>query len=123
TYAVAAYLWYVAVSILVTVGAAQALYVHGRPFVTAAHHGDETPAAAARHLLRVGFLLVGLGVAAFLLPLGVRPFDLPSAIESLSGRLGLLMLVLGALYGAHLGDFSAWRRRAADGAAEPTSTL
>jgi hypothetical protein len=112
TYAIVAYLVYLAVSILVTVGAAQTLYVHGRPFVTAAHYGDSARAEAVRHLLRVGFLLTGIGAAAFILPWGARPYDAASAIESFSGRLGFVMIVLAALYFVHLAVFSAWRRRA-----------
>ena len=109
------------VSILVTVGVAQTLYVQGKSFVADALHGDVALAAAVSRLLRVGFLLTGLGLAAFILPLGARPWDFPSAIESFSVRIGVVMLALAALYFAHLGVLAAWRRRAAGVTSRPSS--
>jgi hypothetical protein len=111
-YTVATDLVYLAVSLLLTMGVGRTLYTHGRMFLVDAFHGNETLADSVNHLLLVGFYLINLGYATFALSYGARPWDLASAIECFSTKIGLVMIVLALMHFINLRLFSVWRRRA-----------
>jgi len=63
-------------------------------------------------LLAVGFYLVNVGYVALALKYGEKPDSLAQAIEVLSTKVGLVLLVLGVMHFFNLYIFSRMRRRA-----------
>jgi hypothetical protein len=110
-YVVWSYLVYLMVSVGLTIWVARTLHKNGRVFLVDAFGGHEALADSVNHLLVVGFYLVNIGYVALALRYGTRPFDLASAIESFSTKIGWVMLVLGAMHFFNLYVFSRLRRR------------
>ena len=111
-YAVAAYIAYLIISIAVTIWVARTLTRNGRIFLIDTFHQNEPLADAVNNLLAVGFYLVNIGYVTLALKYGEKPNDLAGAIESLSTKVGLVLLVLGAMHFFNLYVFSKVRRRA-----------
>ena len=111
-YLVGAYVAYLAISIALTVWVARTLVKNGRIFLVDSFLGNELLADSVNHLLAVGFYLVNVGYVSLALKYGEKPLDLAQAIESLSTKVGLVLLVLGAMHFFNLYIFSRLRRRA-----------
>ncbi len=92
------YLAYIALSILVTVWVARILSRNGLVFLVDAFGHDERLATSVNHLLVVGFYLINLGYVALALRLSTRPIDAASAMEMLSAKVGLVLLVVGVMH-------------------------
>src|SRR5690348_6812772 len=104
------YLIYLAVSIGLTWWVARTLFRNGQVFLDEALR-DERLAASVNHLLVVGFYLLNLGYVAVALKINSR-IDSPSAaLENLAWKLGLVLLVLGAIHFFNLYVLSRFRRR------------
>jgi hypothetical protein len=71
------------------------------------------------HLLVVGFYLINVGYVAFALKTTENPNNLRQAIELVSDKLGLVLLVLGLMHFFNLFVFSRVRRRAQESTAPP----
>lgn len=110
-YLVGSYLLYLVASLAVTVWVARTLHRNGRVFLVDAFGGNEPLADSVNHLLVVGFYLVNVGYVALALKHGQRPFDMATAIESFSTKMGWVLLVLGAMHFFNLYVFSRLRRR------------
>lgn len=111
-YVVLAHLVYLAISIGLTAWVARTLSRAGRVFLVDAFLGNRELAESVDHLLVVGFYLVNMGFVALALKHGVKPADLTEAIEALSSKLGLILLVLGAMHFFNLYVLSRLRKRA-----------
>ncbi|MFG2119149.1 hypothetical protein [Streptomyces sp. NPDC048710] len=98
---VIAYVIYLVVSISLTVWVARTLSHNGRVFLADVLHGNEKLADAVNHLLVVGFYLVNLGFVALFLTDNSDVSDTRAIFEVLSVKLGVVLLVLGAM---HLGN-------------------
>ena len=92
------YLVYLALSIVITVWVARTLSRNGLVFLVEAFGHDEKLATSVNHLLVVGFYLINLGYVALALRLSERPGDTPTAMEMLSGKVGLVLLVVGVMH-------------------------
>jgi hypothetical protein len=112
TYPVWSYLVYVAVSIGLTVWVARTLHRSGRIFLVDAFHGNEALADSVNHLLVVGFYLINVGYVMLALKSAETPTSMQTAIELLSTKVGLVLLVLGAMHFMNMVVFSRLRRRA-----------
>ena len=110
--AVATYLVYLAISIAVTVWVARTLHKNGRVFLVDCFHGNTELADSVNHLLVVGFYLINVGFVALALRFGVLAGSLKEALESLSTKVGLVLLVLGFMHFFNLAVFNACRKRA-----------
>jgi hypothetical protein len=111
-YVVGTYITYLAVSISLTVWVARTLVKHGRVFLVDSFLGNEALADSVNHMLAAGFYLVNVGYISLALKYGDKPADLAQAIESLSTKVGLVLLVLGVMHFFNLYVFSRMRRRA-----------
>jgi hypothetical protein len=111
-YVVGAYVAYLFISIALTVWVARTLVKNGRIFLVDSFLGNESLADSVNHLLAVGFYLVNIGYVALALKYGEKPLDLAQSIEALSTKVGLVLLVLGAMHFFNLYVFSRLRRRA-----------
>jgi hypothetical protein len=111
-YVVGAYVVYLTISIALTVWVARTLVKNGRIFLVDSFLGNESLADSVNHLLAVGFYLINVGYIALALKYGEKPIDMAQAIEILSTKVGLVLLVLGAMHFFNLYVFSRMRRRA-----------
>lgn len=92
------YLIYVAVSLAVTIWVGQSLHGNGRIFLVENFQGREKLADSVNHLLLVGFYLVNIGFVCLALRYGDKPTDLVGAMEFLSTKIGIVIVVLGAMH-------------------------
>jgi hypothetical protein len=105
------YLVYLALSISMTIWVAQALYKNGRYFLVDVFQGDWAMADSVNRLLVVGYYLINLGYISLMLKLGYAIHDMTEAIEALSGKVGMVLVVLGVMHFFNLYIFSRIRRR------------
>jgi hypothetical protein len=106
------YVGYLALAITLTVWVAKTLHKNGRIFLVDSFIGNEALADSVNHLLVVGFYLVNLGYVAFALKTDNHPVDLQGVIETLSAKIGAVLLVLGGMHFFNLYVFSKMRQRA-----------
>ena len=92
------YFVYLAASIVVTVWVARALHTRGRIFLVTSFHGNERIADAVNDLLVVGFYLINFGYVTLALKYGAKPTTLQASIEFLATKIGLVMVILGAMH-------------------------
>ncbi len=92
------YALYLALSIGLTIWVAKTLSTNGEVFLIECFGHDEVLAKSTNHLLVVGFYLVNLGFILLALQYGREPVDLPDAIRFLSSKVGLAVVVLGAMH-------------------------
>jgi len=102
---------YLVVSIALTVWVARTLFKNGRVFLVDALSGNESLADSVNHLLVVGFYLINVGFVAVALKYGDKPRDLVGAIEFASMKIGLVLLVVGAMHFFNLYLLAQARRR------------
>jgi hypothetical protein len=105
------YAAYLAISAGVTVWVARTLHRSGRLFLVQTFHGDHSLADSVNDLLVVGFYLLNFGYVALALRFGEKPVDLQGAVEFLATKLGLVLLILGAMHFANLAIFTRISRR------------
>jgi hypothetical protein len=111
-YVVGAYVAYLTISIGLTIWVARTLMKNGRIFLIDTFLENVALADSVNHLLVVGFYLINAGYVTLALKYGAKPTDLPESIESLSTKVGLVLLVLGVMHFFNLYVFSRLRRRA-----------
>jgi len=105
------YLFYLAISIALTVWVARTLHKNGRVFLVDSFLGDEALADSVNHLLVVGFYLVNIGFVTLALKYGDKAIDAQTGLEILSSKVGLVLVVLGVMHFFNLYVFSRLRRR------------
>ncbi len=110
-YTVFAYLIYLPIAVAMTIWVARTLHQNGRIFLVQAFRGNETMADSVNHLLVVGFYLINIGFIAMALRYGEKPASAQTMIEFLSTKLGVVLLVLGAMHFFNLFNFDKMRRK------------
>lgn len=105
------YIAYFLVSLGMTIWVANTLYKNGRLFLVDAFSGNEDIADSVNHLLWVGFYLVNLGFILLFLRVGPKPQDVVEGVEYMSTKLGIVLLVLGAMHFFNMFIFSRMRRK------------
>ncbi len=108
---VTAYLIYLPVAVGMTAWVARTLHKNGRVFLVQAFRGNEEMADSVNHLLVVGFYLINIGFIAFALRYGDKPETTQAMIEFLSTKLGVVLLVLGAMHFFNLFNFDKMRKK------------
>lgn len=110
-YIVWAYGTYLAIAIGITIWVARTLHRNGRVFLVDAFQGNTELADSVNHLLVVGFCLVNFGYVTLALRT-TQLLDSPrQAIELVSDKVGVVLLVLGAMHFFNLYVFSRMRKR------------
>jgi hypothetical protein len=115
----ACYFSYLAISIGVTVWVAHTLHKNGRVFLLDAFHGNAELADSVNHLLVVGFYLINVGYIAVALKTTEPMATLREAIELESLKIGIVMLILGAMHFFNIFVFAKMRRRGTTGMLPP----
>lgn len=116
------YALYLGISVSLTVWVARTLHRSGRLFLVRAFHGDEQLADSINHLLVVGFYLVNIGWVTLALRYGVNATNLAGVFESLSVKIGFVLLLLGAMHFLNLFVFNRMRHNAELTTAPPPVT-
>ncbi|MFO0908570.1 MAG: hypothetical protein U0794_09440 [Isosphaeraceae bacterium] len=118
-FVVGSYVGYLVLSLGLTIWVARTLSKNGRVFLVDSFLGHTELADSVNHLLVVGFYLVNIGYVSLALKYGDKPTDLPTAMESLSTKVGLVLLVLGGMHFFNLYIFTRLRRRGLIRSAKP----
>ncbi len=108
---VATYLAYLIISVALTIWVGRTLFRNGRLFLVDVFDGNERLADAVNRLLIVGFYLLNLGFVTLFLRVQDDVVGLRGSFDTLSVKVGTVLLVLG---GIHLGNvylFNRIRRR------------
>lgn len=106
------YLIYLLISIGMTIWVARTLHTNGRIFLIDSFDGNESLADSVNHMLVVGFYLINIGYVSLALKYGTKPETLQQAIEFLSTKVGLVLMVLGAMHFFNMYVISKMRRHA-----------
>ncbi|MEO1050896.1 MAG: hypothetical protein AAFX87_09720 [Bacteroidota bacterium] len=115
-YQILAYSIYLILSIALVIWVAHTLFKNGRVFLIEIFAKDQNLADSVNKLLIVGFYLINIGYAVFALKIGDNVIDPRMLIEKLSVKLGLIILILGAMHFFNLTVLFSLRRKAKEGA-------
>ncbi|MXP28300.1 hypothetical protein GRI58_05630 [Porphyrobacter algicida] len=110
-YLVPSYAIYLVVSIALTVWVARTLSKNGIVFLIDCFGHDEVLARSTNHLLVVGFYLVNLGWILLTLRFGSAPDSIAEAIQFLSSKIGLVVVVLGAMHFFNMNAIAKFGRK------------
>ncbi|MFE0582941.1 hypothetical protein [Streptomyces sp. NPDC058874] len=108
---VVAYVIYLLISIGLTVWVARTLSRNGRVFIGDVLHGNEKLADAVNQLLVVGFYLVNIGFVTLYLRSTDEVGTARALFETLSVKLGVVLLVLGVMHLGNVWALNRMRRR------------
>jgi hypothetical protein len=111
----ACYFSYLAISVGLTVWVARTLHHNGRVFLVDAFRGNEQLADSVNHLLVVGFYLINVGYIALALKTTSSMSTLREIIELESVKIGVVLLILGAMHFFNILVFAKMRNRATAG--------
>ena len=102
---------YLLITIAITIWVAHTLSRNGIVFLVQCFGQNETLAKSTNHLLVVGFYLVNIGFITLTLSLGDEPATVGGAIRFLSSKVGLAVLVLGAMHFFNMGAIAQFGRK------------
>lgn len=106
------YTLYLVLAITMTVWVARTLHKNGRIFLVDCFHGNTDLADSVNHLLLVGFYLMNIGFVSLYLKTADEIAGARGVFEALSGKMGVVLLVLGGMHFFNLYVFTKMRRRA-----------
>ena len=105
------YFVYLLISIALTVWVARTLHKNERFFLVDAFHGNTDLADSVNHLLVVGFYLINVGYIALALKTRAPLTTLREVIELESVKIGVVLLILGAMHFFNILVFAKMRHR------------
>jgi hypothetical protein len=108
-YKVSMYLAYLVISVGLTIWVASTLSRNGLVFLEEVF-ADNRLAKAVNHLLVVGFYLLNLGYVTVAMRSADDPRTAATALETLSFKIGLVLLVLGVLHFFNVFALNRYRR-------------
>ena len=108
-----AYGLYLLIAIAFTVWVARTLSGNGEVFLVECFGHDEVLAKSTNHLLVVGFYLMNLGFIMLALQFGEPPATVPDTVVFLSSKVGLAVLVLGAMHFFNMHAIATFGRKVA----------
>lgn len=103
---------YLLIALPLTVWVARNLFRNGRVFLVDCFHGNESLADSVNQLLVMGFYLINFGFVALYLKLAQEVEETRGVFEALSGKIGVVLLVLGGMHFFNLVVFTKMRKRA-----------
>lgn len=105
------YLLYLTITIGITIWVARTLSKNGIVFLIQCFGQNDVLARSTNHLLVVGFYLVNIGFITLTLSLGNEPTTITGAMRFLSGKVGLAVVVLGAMHFFNMGAIAQFGRK------------
>ena len=112
SYILTLYAGYLLLTVILTVWVARTLFRNGKIFLVDIFHGNKELAQAVNNLLLVGFYLVNLGYAVYTLRVESSIADTRQLIETLSVKIGAIILILGGMHFFNMLVFFKLRKRA-----------
>jgi hypothetical protein len=109
---IAAYVVYLVLSIGITIWVAKTLFKNGKVFLHDIFHGNQALAESVNNLLLVGFYLVNVGYAVYVLKVTDSITNAQQLLEILSVKVGFIILLLGGMHFFNLFVFFRLRRKA-----------
>ena len=103
---------YLALAVAMTIWVAKTLHKSGRIFLVECFHGNEELADSVNHLLVVGFYLINIGFVSLYLKTTETVTGAQGVLETLSGKMGVVLLMLGGMHFFNLLLFTKLRKRA-----------
>jgi hypothetical protein len=107
----ACYLSYLAISIALTIWVARTLHRSGRIFLLDAFRGNAELTDSVNQLLVVGFYLINVGYIALALKTTDPLTNFREVIELESSKIGVVLLILGAMHFFNMFVLARMRRR------------
>jgi len=92
-----AYFIYLPLALLLTWYVAHSLFRNSIVYMKDIFHGREEIAFATNSLFRIGFYLLNIGFALYMLKIDIPPADTRETIEALSFKVGGFSIYLGAI--------------------------
>lgn len=114
---------YLAICVSIALWVGWTLHKNGRIFLVEVFTGREDLADSVNHLLVVGFYLVAIGFVMVAVKIGAGPAEMAGAIEAVSTKVGLVLLVLGGFHFLNLFGLSRLRWRIRLVAPQESSTV
>jgi hypothetical protein len=111
-YIIITYCLYLVTTICITIWVARTLFKNGKVFLIEIFHGNKELADSVNNLLLVGFYLINIGYAVYTLQVDYNIVNTREVIESLSIKIGLIILILGAMHFFNLYIFFNLRKKA-----------
>jgi hypothetical protein len=111
-YIIITYSFYLVITIALTIWVARTLFKNGKVFLIDIFHGNRELADSVNNLLLVGFYLINIGYAVYTLQVTGSIVNTQEVIEKLSLKIGLIILILGAMHFFNLYIFFALRKKA-----------
>ena len=111
-YNIITYSFYLVITIALTIWVARTLFKNGKVFLVDIFHGNAALADSVNNLLLVGFYLVNIGYAVYTLQITSSISNVQEVIEKLSVKVGLIILILGAMHFFNLYIFFTLRKKA-----------
>ena len=105
------YALYLIITIGITIWVARTLSANGIVFLVQCFGQNGELARSTNHLLVVGFYLVNIGFITLTLSLGNEPTTMTEAIRFLSSKVGLAVIVLGAMHFFNMGAIAQFGRK------------
>lgn len=109
---VVAYFIYLPVVLLLTLYVARILFRNARVFMLDILGGKQELADSTNRLFEVGFYLLNMGFALWILPIHYSPDNKQELVEVLAGKVGGFAIYLGVVLFLHLFLFFRGRRKA-----------
>jgi hypothetical protein len=113
------YVLYLTIALALTIWVARTLFKNGRIFLVDCFRGNEALADSVNRLLVVGFYLVNFGFVSLYLRVAEEVSEVRGIFETLSSKLGVVLLALGAMHFFNLLVFTKLRKRGAWDQAPP----
>ncbi len=111
-YIIITYSFYLVITIALTIWVARTLFKNGKVFLIDIFHGNKELADSVNNLLLVGFYLINIGYAVYTLQVTNNIANIQQVIESLSLKIGLIILILGGMHFFNLYIFFTLRKKA-----------
>ncbi len=111
-YYIITYAIYLLITIFLTIWVARALFKNGKVFLLDIFHGNKELADSVNNLLLVGFYLINIGYVVYALKVINELNNMQEVIEVLSIKIGIIILILGAMHFFNLYVFFTLRKRA-----------
>jgi hypothetical protein len=106
------YTIYTILSLALTVWVGRTLFGNGRIFIIDSFNGNIEMADAVNKLLLVGFYLLNIGFVSLYLKYGDQPESLIQAIEYISTKIGVVLIVLGVMHYFNMRNIAKMRSKA-----------
>jgi len=109
-----AYGLYLIISLGMTIWVAHTLSTNGEVFLVQCFGHNEQLAKSTNHLVVVGFYLINIGFITLTLSAGSEPLTWPDMVRFLSGKVGLAVIVLGAMHFFNMHAIARFGRKVSD---------